>query len=78
MTVTRVKEWKAEQRKRGNRLVVLLRDTGLTQYEVGDALGLSQSSISNYLGGRTRWPENFEQRFRQAVETLTRGSEVSA
>lgn len=67
MTTAKVKAWKPAQRRRGNRLVILLRDSGLNQYDIADALGISQATVSNYLGGRNRWPDDFEARFRAAV-----------
>lgn len=45
----------------------LLREAGVTQAQLGDALGVGQRAVSNYLGGKRGLPTGF----RKKLEALT-------
>ena len=45
----------------------LLREAGVTQSELGKALGVGQRAVSNYLGGKRALPTGF----RKTLEVLT-------
>lgn len=50
-----------------SKAAALLRATGVTQHELGHALGRSQRSVSFYLSGDRRLPRGF----RATLEALT-------
>lgn len=61
-------KWRGAQRKAGKRLKALLIEADLLQVDVAEAIGIRQASMSDYLNARRQWPDDFEQRFRDAVK----------
>lgn len=72
MSWTTTDDWRAEQRTAAKELRTLLIDRELQQVDVAEEMQISQTSMSDWLNGRRRWPSAFQSDFKAAVKRIGR------
>lgn len=68
MTSATSADWRTAQRSAGKKLKSLLIEAEVTQVDVAEDLGIHESAMSAFMNARRQWPEDFEQRVREAVK----------